>query len=121
MADPNTADGRQLLEAESPLNAVQNIRAPLLIAHGANDQRVRRRESDQIVVAVRNHGIPVQYLVAADEGHGFAHPLNNLAIVAAMEEFFATHLGGRQQEGVPEEVASRLKKLSVDPWSIELT
>jgi dipeptidyl aminopeptidase/acylaminoacyl peptidase len=120
MADPNTADGRELLESASPLNAVESIRAPLLIAHGANDQRVRRRESDQIVIAVRNRGIAVQYLVATDEGHGFAHPLNNLAMVTAIEQFFAAHLGGRHQEGVPEDVAIRLKQITVDARSVEL-
>ena len=74
---------------------------PLMVVQGKNDPRVNVRESNQIVAAVRDNGKPVEYLVAPDEGHGFARPINNLAMVTAMEEFFAKYLGGRYQKEVP--------------------
>ena len=91
------------------------------MVQGANDPRVNKRESDQIVVAVRDHNVPVEYLVAQDEGHGFGRPINNLARVSAeMEKFLASHLHGRFQESVPEDVAARLKELTVDPKTVVL-
>src|SRR5207302_4425109 len=81
MGDPGTPEGRKLLSEESPLNSATRIRAPLMVVQGANDPRVNKRESDQIVIAARDHGVPVEYLVAPDEGHGFARPVNNLAMV----------------------------------------
>ena len=83
------------MEAQSPLNSADAITAPLLVIQGANDPRVKQAESDQIVVALRDKGQAVEYLVAANEGHGFANEDNNLAMFAKIEEFLATHLGGR--------------------------
>jgi len=120
MADPGTPQGRALLEAESPLNAAMNIVTPLMVVQGANDPRVNKRESDQIVVAARDHNVPVEYLVAPDEGHGFARPINNLAMITEIERFLATHLDGRVQTDVPEDVAARLKEITVDPKSVVL-
>ncbi|HYL70264.1 MAG TPA: hypothetical protein VEY89_03060, partial [Candidatus Dormibacteraeota bacterium] len=57
---------------------------------------------------------------APDEGHGFARPINNLAMVAEMEKFLAAHLGGRYQQSVPEEVSARLKEITVDPRTVVL-
>jgi hypothetical protein len=76
------------------------------------------RESDQIVAAVRDNGKPVKYIVAPDEGHGFARPINTLAYVTAMEEFFAQYLGGRNQKDVPADVAAKLKDITVDPKTV---
>ncbi|HEY0263147.1 MAG TPA: prolyl oligopeptidase family serine peptidase, partial [Granulicella sp.] len=112
---------KALLEAESPLNAADKIRTPLMVVQGANDPRVKQRESDQIVVALREHGIAVAYLVAQDEGHGFRRPINNLAMIAAMEKFLATQLHGRYQEDVPEDIAQRLAEITVDPKTVTLT
>jgi dipeptidyl aminopeptidase/acylaminoacyl peptidase len=120
MGDPGTAAGKKLLSEESPLNSADRIRTPLMVVQGANDPRVNQRESDQIVIAARDHGVPVEYLVAPDEGHGFARPVNNLAMVAQMEKFLAAHLGGRYQESVPAEVATRVKEITVDPKSVVL-
>jgi hypothetical protein len=55
-----------------------------------------------------------------DEGHGFANPVNNLALTTAMERFFEQHLGGRSQKEVPQEVANKLDQLTVDPKSVVL-
>lgn len=95
MANPATPSGRALLEAESPLNSAGNIRTAVMVVQGTNDPRVYKRESDQIVAAVRDHGIPVEYLVASDEGHGFRRPINNLAMITAMETFLAAQLKER--------------------------
>ena len=67
----------------------------MLIAQGANDPRVKKEESEQIVAAMTERGIPHRYMVFPDEGHGFRKPENNLAFHAAAEEFLAEHLGGR--------------------------
>jgi dipeptidyl aminopeptidase/acylaminoacyl peptidase len=83
------------LWSRSPLSRVDAIRIPMLIAQGANDPRVKREESEQIVAAMSERGVPHRYLVFEDEGHGFRKPENNLAFHAAAEEFLAEHLGGR--------------------------
>ena len=120
MGDPSTPEGKKQLMEESPLNSADKIKTPLLVAQGANDPRVNRREAEQIVIALRDRGFPVEYILAPDEGHGFARPVNNLALFMASEKFFAAHLGGRNQEGgTPEEVA-RLKEITVDPKTVVL-
>ena len=118
MGDPTTPQGKALLTAESPLTQAKAIVTPLLVVQGKNDPRVNVRESDQIVAAVRDNGKPVKYLVAPDEGHGFARPINTLAYVTAMEDFFAQYLGGRSQKQVPADVAAKLKDITVDPQTV---
>ncbi|MGQ9897848.1 MAG: alpha/beta hydrolase family protein [Acidobacteriota bacterium] len=102
------------MERQSPLNAADRIETPLMIVQGANDPRVKESEADQIVVALRDRGFPVEYLCAPDEGHGFARPINNLALYAATERFLAAYLKGRFQAAMPDEVAARLKAITVD-------
>jgi dipeptidyl aminopeptidase/acylaminoacyl peptidase len=120
MGDPSTPEGKKQLMEESPLNSADKIKTPLLVAQGANDPRVNRREAEQIVIALRDRGFRVEYILAPDEGHGFARPVNNLALFMASEKFFAAPLGGRYQEGgTPEEVA-RLKEITVDPKTVVL-
>ena len=63
---------------------VDNIRIPMLIAQGANDPRVKRAESDQMVKAIRARGGEVEYLVFKDEGHGFVRPENRIKYYAAI-------------------------------------
>ena len=121
MADPDTPDGKKILEAESPVNAAADIKTPLMVVQGANDPRVNKRNSDEIVIAVRDHHVPVEYIVAPDEGHGFARPINNLAMVAAMERFMAKYLDARFQESMPANVSDRLKQVTVDPTTVVLT
>ena len=94
VGDPDDPVARADMEARSPLNRVDQVRAPLLVIQGANDPRVTQRESDQIVAALRARGVPVEYLVKDDEGHGFARPENRLDAYRAMESFLAEHLGG---------------------------
>jgi len=92
----------------------------LLVIQGANDPRVKKAESDQIVIALRDRKFPVEYLVAPDEGHGFARPVNNMAAFAATEKFLARHLGGRFQESMTPEVTTRLGEITVDPKTVEM-
>ena len=126
IGDPTSASGRAQLERQSPLNFVGAIRTPLLIIQGANDPRVKRADSDRIVVALRDHAVPVRYLVAPDEGHvlgigqGFARPVNNQAIFAALEQFLAQYLGTRHQDAMEPDVAQRLKELTVDTEGLGL-
>jgi dipeptidyl aminopeptidase/acylaminoacyl peptidase len=96
-------DTEAFLSAQSPLFKADAIRAPLLIGQGANDPRVKIAESDQIVAAMRAHGLPVTYVVFEDEGHGFARPENTTRFNAAVEAFLAEHLGGRAEPPGPEE------------------
>lgn len=114
IGDPTTPEGRAQLERQSPLNHVEKIKTPLMIVHGANDPRVKKSEADQIVAAMRKKGISVEYLCAPDEGHGFLHPVNNMAYLAAAEKFLATHLGGRYQDSMSSDVAQCLRKITVD-------
>ena len=86
MGDPTTPEGKTQLERQSPLNSADKIKTPLLVVQGANDPRVKKAESDQIVIALRDRGFPVEYIVAPDEGHGFARPVNNMAMFAADRE-----------------------------------
>ena len=121
MGDPSTEEGKKLLNERSPLNSADKIRTPLLVAQGANDPRVNRREAEQIVIALRDRGFPVEYILAPDEGHGFARPVNNLALFMESEKFLAQYLGGRAQSGGSPEAAARLKEISVDPKTVVIT
>ncbi|MGB3166788.1 MAG: S9 family peptidase [Alteraurantiacibacter sp.] len=97
MGDPNTEEGLQALRDASPLYRAGDITKPLLIGQGANDPRVKQAESDQIVSAMQEAGIPVTYVLFPDEGHGFARPENNIAFNAVAENFLAECLGGRAE------------------------
>jgi dipeptidyl aminopeptidase/acylaminoacyl peptidase len=118
MGDPRTEDGKRLLMERSPLHSADKIKTPLLVVQGANDPRVNRREAEQIVVALRDRGFPIEYLMAPDEGHGFQRPVNNMALFMESEKFLAKHLGGRFQQGGTPEVTARLKEIMVDPKSV---
>ncbi len=121
VGDPNTEEGRELIEKASPLFSADKIKKPLLIIQGANDPRVKQAEADQIVIALREHGHDVSYLLADDEGHGFAKPVNRMAMFAEVERFLANKLGGRYQADMPEDVAQRLSELRVDISTVTYT
>ena len=120
MGDPNTPEGKAQLLRQSPLTAAAKIKTPLLVIQGANDPRVNKRESDQIVIALRDRGFPVEYMVAPDEGHGFARPVNNSAMFASAEKFLAKYLGGRYQESMTPEVSQRLNEINVDVKTVTM-
>ena len=120
MGDESTEAGKKILQEASPLFSANKITAPLMIIQGANDPRVKKAESDQIVIAMRELGRDVQYILAEDEGHGFAKPVNNMAMFAAAEKFLAGHVGTRYQADMPDDVAKRLKELTVDISKVAL-
>lgn len=97
VGDPTTEEGKAFLASRSPISHIGDIQRPLLVAQGANDPRVNKDESDQIVNAMKEKGLPVTYLLYPDEGHGFAKPANRISSYAAYEGFLAQCLGGRAQ------------------------
>src|SRR5258708_39308514 len=118
MGDPNRPAGKALLMERSPLTLANKIKTPLLVVQGANDPRVNKREADQIVIALRDRGFPVEYIVAPAEGHGFHRPVNNMAMFSQAEKFFAKYLGGRYQEGSTTEVGQRLNATTTDAKTV---
>lgn len=97
MGDPEK--DADLMRAASPVFHADRIQAPLLIAQGARDPRVKQAESDQMVAALRTRGIEVPYLVKENEGHGFRNEENRFEVYRALEQFFGKHLGGRVGNG----------------------
>ncbi len=90
MGDPATDAERH--RAISPLFHASNIRRPLLVVQGANDPRVLQVESDELVAAVRANGVPVEYVLFPDEGHGFQRRENNITASEAYLAFLNTYL-----------------------------
>ncbi|HES59843.1 MAG: S9 family peptidase [Calditrichaceae bacterium] len=86
---------KELLTAASPLFHADKIKAPLFVAQGANDPRVKKAESDQIVNALKERGVEVQYMVKENEGHGFGNEENRFDFYGEMEKFLGQHLGGK--------------------------
>jgi dipeptidyl aminopeptidase/acylaminoacyl peptidase len=91
----NLETERDMLWERSPLSQVDAIRIPVLVAQGANDPRVKQAEAEQIVAALVEKGLPHEYLLFEDEGHGLAKPENREVYYQAAERFLAEHLGGR--------------------------
>lgn len=93
LGNPETDKDR--LTRISPLFHAENIRVPLLVVQGANDPRVLKIESDEIVKAVRENGVPVDYIVFDDEGHGFSKRVNEIATGHAIISFLDRELKGK--------------------------
>lgn len=83
---------KELLTAVSPVFHADKIKTPLFVAQGANDPRVNKAESDQIVEALRARGVDVEYMLKDNEGHGFANEENRIEFYNAMVRFFDSHL-----------------------------
>ncbi len=90
VGDPNS--DYAMMEAVSPALHADRIKAPLLIAQGAKDPRVKKLESDQIVEALKKRGVKVEYIVEPEEGHGFHNEENRFKFYRAMESFLRLHL-----------------------------
>lgn len=97
LGDPFTEDSVRLYEI-SPLFHAHNVTKPLMVLQGANDPRVLQVESDEIVAAVRENGVPVEYVIFEDEGHGFLKKENQIKAYGQILEFLDKYL-----KGVPEE------------------
>jgi dipeptidyl aminopeptidase/acylaminoacyl peptidase len=83
---------RVFLQETSPLFHADKIRKPLFVIQGANDPRVIRSESDDIVTAVKKNGVPVEYVVFPDEGHGFTKKKNQIEGWGAIRKFLDRYL-----------------------------
>ncbi|WP_405541452.1 prolyl oligopeptidase family serine peptidase [Streptomyces phaeochromogenes] len=93
VGDPADPQQEADMLARSPISRVDQVRTPLLIAQGANDARVAQAESDNMVQALRARGVPVEYILMADEGHSIENPENLIAVYHAVERFLDEHLG----------------------------
>ena len=93
--DPKDPEQRARMLANSPVSHLEKIEAPLLVVHGANDVRVLRQDSDEVVERLRALGRPVEYLSFPDEGHSVRRWRNRLALWRRVEDSLATCLGGR--------------------------
>ncbi|MEU2970676.1 S9 family peptidase [Nocardiopsis alba] len=93
VGDPDVPEQEVDMLERSPISRVDKITTPLLVAHGANDVRVMQGESDKIVASLEERGVPVEYLLAEDEGHGFANPENEIRLQEAILRHFEEHLG----------------------------
>jgi dipeptidyl aminopeptidase/acylaminoacyl peptidase len=99
MGDPNTADTIRLREI-SPLFHADKVTKPLIVLQGAQDPRVLKVESDEIVEAVKNNGVPVEYVLFEDEGHGFVKKENQIQAYGRIKEFLDKYLKGEGQESM---------------------
>lgn len=88
----NPETDKEQLEKTSPALHADKINVPLFIAQGANDPRVNKAESDQMVEALRQRGVEVEYMVKDNEGHGFQNQENRFDFYRAMERFLKQHL-----------------------------
>jgi len=95
MGNPET--DQEYLTRISPLFHAINITKPLMVLQGANDPRVLKVESDEIVTAVKKKGIPVEYIVFEDEGHGFRKRKNQIDGNKAILEFLDKYLKGKKE------------------------
>jgi dipeptidyl aminopeptidase/acylaminoacyl peptidase len=87
-----------LLAEVSPALHAGKIKTPLFVVQGANDPRVNKAESDQMVDALKKRGVSVDYMVKNDEGHGFANENNRMEFYNAMDKFFDKYLSGKPIE-----------------------
>jgi len=90
VGDPE--EDAEMLRERSPITYVENVRAPLLVIQGANDPRVVKPESDQMVERLRELGRTIEYMVFDDEGHGFTKTANSLKALKATAEWLEKHL-----------------------------
>jgi dipeptidyl aminopeptidase/acylaminoacyl peptidase len=93
LGDPSK--DKENLIAISPLFHADKVQRPLMVLQGANDPRVIKPESDDIVAAVKKNGVPVEYVVFADEGHGFTKRKNQIEGYRGIMEFLDVHLKGQ--------------------------
>ncbi len=91
--DPKTQ--ADLLRRLSPIHKIDRVKAPVLVLHGANDTNVPVVEADQVVDNLKKRGVPVSYVLCADEGHGFRRTPNRIRGNVATVEWFEKHLKER--------------------------
>ena len=96
LGDPDDPAAEADMLSRSPITMVDQMTTPLLVAQGANDARVVQTESDSIVAPLRERGVPVEYLLATDEGHGFDNVENQIRLHRAIERHLGQHLSDRR-------------------------
>ena len=101
MGDPNTKDSIRLKQI-SPLFHTDNVTKPLIVLQGAQDPRVLKAESDDIVEGVKKNGVPVEYVLFEDEGHGFVKKDNQIEAYSSILKFLDTYLKGEGVSGLDE-------------------
>ncbi|HEX7065787.1 MAG TPA: S9 family peptidase [Bacillales bacterium] len=89
LGDP--VEDKELLEKDSPITYLEQMTKPMLVIQGANDPRVVKAESDQIVDELRKQGTEVEYLVLEDEGHGFSRKDNEIKVNRLILDFLERH------------------------------
>jgi dipeptidyl aminopeptidase/acylaminoacyl peptidase len=94
IGDPDDPQQRADMLARSPISRVDDITAPVLLIHGANDVRVTPSNSERIVDALRSRGAEVEYLLNENEGHWFVNQDSNIELYRTLERFLARHLAG---------------------------
>ncbi|MCW5517024.1 S9 family peptidase [Muriicola sp. Z0-33] len=99
LGDPNSADSVRLKKI-SPLFHTDKVTKPLIVLQGAQDPRVLQVESDEIVAGVRKNGVPVEYVLFEDEGHGFVKKENQIEAYSKVLEFLDIHLKGDKGEPI---------------------
>jgi len=87
-----------MLKANSPYYNCENITAPILMAHGANDSKIKLVHVDSFVKKLTDNGVRVKYIVKDDEGHGFKKEENRIEYYREVETFLAKHLKGRKEK-----------------------
>ncbi len=97
VGNPAKPEEREHLLSRSPITRIDQVQRPILVAQGANDPRVTKKESDRMVEGLVARKTPVTYVLYADEGHGFARPENRVSFYAISEGFLAKCLGGRAE------------------------
>ncbi|WP_430967930.1 alpha/beta fold hydrolase [Spongiimicrobium sp. 2-473A-2-J] len=98
LGDPNSADSVRLRKI-SPLFHTDKVTKPLIVLQGAQDPRVLQVESDEIVAGVKKNGVPVEYVLFEDEGHGFVKKENQIEAYSKILQFLDVHL--KQDKGTP--------------------
>lgn len=81
-----------MLKSLSPIYKLDRIKAAIMVQHGANDTNVPVSEAEQVVNNLKAHGVPVEYILFPDEGHGIRKTQNRIKSTVAMVEFFAKYL-----------------------------
>eukprot|EP00415_Alexandrium_ostenfeldii_P004452 UN4452 len=99
MGDPNTEDSIRLRKI-SPLFHTDKVTKPLMVLQGAKDPRVLQVESDEIVAGVKKNGVPVEYVLFEDEGHGFVKKENQIEAYGKIKEFLDQYLKGENQDNL---------------------
>jgi len=112
VGDPTDTEDSTRMAATSPALNADKIVAPLFIAQGANDPRVVKSESDQMVEAMKKRGVEVEYMVKNDEGHGFRNEENRFDFYRSMEGFLSAHIGGRTAKDVKQEGAAEKEEVA---------